>query len=216
VLRYDPRGHGRSPAPRGPYSIADLGGDLIALLDRLDIERAALCGISIGAMTAIWAAAQRPERVETLILCCTSARFGDEARRAYLERAVAVRADGLEPIADAVVARWLTDRFARANADTAARLRRELIATSPEGYAGCCEALATMDLRPVLETIEMPALVIAGAEDPATPPSHGHLIAEGIRGARLDVLPTAHLAVVEQPDAVGDLILNFLQEHGDG
>lgn len=216
VLRYDLRGHGRSPAPAGPYSIAELGGDLIALLDRLGVERAALCGISIGAMTGIWTAAHHPERVEFLTLCCTSARFADDARQAYIERAAAVRADGLEPVADAVLARWVTERFARANPETVARLRRELIATSREGYAGCCEALAAMDLRPVLGTIDSPTLVIAGAEDPATPPDHGRLIAEGIRGARLEMVPTAHLAVVEQAGAVGDLILNFLQEPGNG
>ncbi len=216
VLRYDLRGHGGSPVPPGPYSIADLGGDLIALLDKLEVERATLCGISIGAMTSIWAAAHRAERVDGLILCCTSARFADEARRAYVDRAAAARADGLEPIADAVISRWLTHRFARANPAVVARLRSALVSIPPEGYAGCCEALAALDLRPELEAVHVPTLVIAGEEDPATPPAHGRLIADRIPGARLEVVATAHLAIVEQPTLVSDLILNFLLEQRNG
>jgi 3-oxoadipate enol-lactonase len=216
VLRYDLRGHGRSPVPPGPYAIADLGGDLIAALDRLEIQRATLCGISIGAMTSIWTAAHRSDRVDGLILCCTSARFDEEARRAYVDRAAAVRAGGLEPIADAVISRWLTHRFARANPAVLARLRSGLVSIPPEGYAGGCEALAAMDLRPELDAVEVPTLVIAGEEDAATPPADGRLIADRIRGARLELVPTAHLAIVEQPTRVGDLILNFLQEQCNG
>lgn len=216
VLRYDLRGHGRSPVPPGPYSIAELGGDLIALLDKLEVQRATLCGISIGAMTSIWAAAHRAERVDGLILCCTSARFTDEARRSYVERAAAVRDAGLEPIADAVISRWLTHRFAGEHPGVVARLRSALVSIPSEGYAGCCEALAALDLRPELDAVDVPTLVIAGEEDPATPPDHGRLIADRIRGARLEVVPTAHLAIVEQPTLLSDLILNFLQEQRNG
>jgi pimeloyl-ACP methyl ester carboxylesterase len=98
VVRYDLRGHGQSPAPPGPYAISDLGEDLLALMDRLEIERASLCGVSIGAMTSIWAAANAPERVHRLVLCCTSARFGPEAAEVYQARAQTVR----EPTVDAV------------------------------------------------------------------------------------------------------------------
>jgi 3-oxoadipate enol-lactonase len=204
VLRYDLRGHGRSPVPPGPYSIADLGGDLIALLDKLEAQRATLCGISIGAMTSIWAAAHRAERVDGLILCCTSARFADEARWAYVERAAAA------------ISRWLTRRFADGHPGVVARLRSALVSIPSEGYAGCCEALAALDLRSELDAVDVPTLVIAGEEDPATPPEHGRLIADRIRGARLEVVPTAHLAIVEQPTLLSDLIVNFLQEQRNG
>ncbi len=215
VVRYDLRGHGRSPIPPGPYTIADLGDDLVALLDRLEIERAALCGISIGAMTSIEVAARRPDRVGSLVLCCTSARFGEDAREAYRTRAAAVLADGLEPIADAVLERWFSGGFARAHPDIVGEIRARLTAIPAAGYAACCQALAEMDLRTQLGAITAPALVIAGQTDPATPPEHGRLIADRIPGARFELLPTAHLAVVEAPAAVTDLVLDYLEETFD-
>jgi 3-oxoadipate enol-lactonase len=212
VLRCDIRGHGGSPVPDGPYEISDLGTDLLALLDRLDVRRASLCGISIGGMTSMWVAANAPERVQRLIVCCSSALIDPE--KSYRQRARTVRERGIEAIADAVIARWISPQFAERSPEVAADLRERLLATPREGYAGCCEALAEMDLRGSLAAIDAPALVIAGAEDPATPPEHGRLIADGIAGARLEVVADAmHLANLEQPEAVGSLIEAFLSEH---
>jgi len=211
TLRYDMRGHGKSPAPPGPYSIADLGGDLLALLDRLGIERASLCGLSIGGMISMWVAAHAPERVDRLVLCCTSAQLGP--RESWLERAATVRADGVGAIADAVLGRWFTAGFAAAHPDVIERMRGILSSTDREGYAGCCEAIADMDLRPDLPSIIAPTLVVAGAEDPATPPEHGRLIADLIPGARFEVIsPAAHLATIERPDLTTAMILRFLTE----
>jgi 3-oxoadipate enol-lactonase len=205
LLRYDLRGHGRSEVPPGPYSIADLGGDLLALMDELGIERAPLCGLSIGGMISMWVAARAPERVERLVVFCTSAYLGS----AYAERAAAVRERGIEPIADAVIERWFTPGF---DPDTVARFRRMLVAIPTEGYAGCCEAIAGMDLRGDLGSIRAPTQVIAGADDPATPPHHGQAIAEGIAEAELTVIPAAaHLATVEQPARATELILRGAQ-----
>ncbi len=212
VLRYDTRGHGASPVPAGPYSIEDLAGDLLAMLDANRIERASLCGLSIGAMTCIAAAARAPERVDRLILCCTSSWLGPERSAAYRERAAAVREGGLEPIADAVVDRWLTPAFRRAHPDVTQRMRDGFVATPVEGYASCCEALSRMDLRAALGRVDALTLVIAGAEDPATPPGDGRQIADGIRGARFEVVPNAaHLANIEQPELVTRLIEGFLE-----
>jgi 3-oxoadipate enol-lactonase len=209
VIRYDLRGHGSSPVPPGPYGIADLGADLLALLDRLEIERASLCGVSIGAITSLWVAAHAPARVSRLVACCTTAHFDDGGP--YRERAAAVREHGLEPIADAALKRWFTPAFADAEPDVVGRMRSMLVATPPEGYAGCCEALAAMDLRPDLELIGVPTLVLAGAEDPATPPEHGRLIAERVAGARFELIPgAAHLANVSHPALVRRLILQHL------
>jgi len=214
LLRYDLRGHGASPAPAGPYSMADLGSDLLALLDRLRIERANICGLSIGAMAAMWVAAHAPERVHRLVLCCTSARLDDEARATYRERAALVRERGLTPIADAVLSRWFTPSFAEARPQTLERMRRILIATSREGYAGCCEALAAMDLTPELGSITSPTLVIAGEDDPATPPAHGRRIAENIAGARLSLVPhAAHLANIERAELVTALLMRFVDRN---
>jgi 3-oxoadipate enol-lactonase len=209
VLRYDLRGHGASPVPSGPYSIAALGSDLVALLDRLDLDRVFLCGVSIGGMLSLWTAAHHPERVERMVLCCTSAYI--DPTGSYRERAAAARANGMDPLADAALERWFTPDFRRAEPDVTARIRSVLVSIAPEGYAGCCEALADMDLRGELDAVQTPTLVIAGAGDPATPPEHGAVIAEGVRDGRLEVLsPARHLANIERSGPVNGLILHHL------
>ncbi len=145
LVRYDARGHGGSPVPDGPYSLADLGGDLIALLDRLGLERASLCGVSLGGATALWAAINAPARVERLVVCFSAARFGPAED--WLARAALVRAEGAGAVAEAVVGRWLTAPTLSSRPQLAARMREMIAATPAEGYAGCCEALAATDLR---------------------------------------------------------------------
>jgi 3-oxoadipate enol-lactonase len=209
TLRYDIRGHGRSAVPPGPYSMEELGSDLIALLDRLQIERALLCGLSIGGMISMWVAAHAPERVERLVLCCTSARLGPP--ESWHERAATVRAQSVGAIADAVLERWFTPGYREAHPDVIEGMRRTLAATPAEGYAGCCEAIAAMDLTGDLPSIAAPTLVVAGEQDPATPPEHGRRIAELIPGARFEVVsPAAHLATMERPDLTTAMILRFL------
>jgi 3-oxoadipate enol-lactonase len=213
VVSCDLRGHGDSPVPPGPYSIPELGGDLVALLDRLEIERAHLCGLSIGGMISLWVAAHAPERVERLIVCCTTARFGAQATEAYRERAQTVRALGLESLADGVIARWFTPEFAAACPDVVARMRAELAATPAEGYAACCEALAGLDLTPDLAGITAPTLVLAGERDQATPPEHGEAIAAAVTDGRFAVLAdAAHLASVQRPETVTECFERFLSE----
>lgn len=209
VVCCDLRGHGRSPVPPGPYSISELGADLLAVLDRLELQRASLCGISIGGMSSMWVAAHAPERVERLIVCCSSARIDTGSR--YTERARAVRKEGLAAVADGVLERWFTSAFAAAAPDVVQRFRRALVGTPQEGYAGCCEALAALDLRGELPSIQAPTLVIAGGQDRATPREHSELIAAAIPDSRLELVEdAAHLANVEQPEAVGALIEEHL------
>ena len=141
VVRADLRGHGRSPAPTGPYGIGDLGADVLALLDRLGVERSHVCGLSLGGMIAMWVASHAPERIGRLVLMCTSARL--EPTQAWSDRARMVRAGGMEAVADAVVGRWFTSGFAASHRDLVARMRTMIASTPPEGYAGCCEAIAT-------------------------------------------------------------------------
>jgi 3-oxoadipate enol-lactonase len=211
TLRYDIRGHGASEVPPGPYSIDDLGSDLVGLLDRLGIERASLCGLSIGGMISMWVAAHAPERVDRLVLCCTSAQLGPPS--AWTERAATVRAEGVGAIADTVLGRWFTPAFAQAHPEVIEGTRAILVATPAEGYAGCCEAIAEMDLIPDLPSIGAPTLVLAGAEDPATPPQHGRRIASLIPGARFEIVsPAAHIATVERPDLTTAMILRFLSD----
>ena len=213
VLRYDHRGHGGSTVLPGPYSIDDLGSDLLALLDELELARVAFCGLSLGGMVGMWVASAAPERVERLALCCTSARLGPAEM--WTDRAAAVRAGGMEAIAEAVVDRWLTPAFSAAHPDLRARLEAMFCSHPPEGYAGCCEAIAALDLFGRLGGITAPSLVLSAENDPATPPEHGDAIAAAIPGARHVVLSdAAHLAPVEQPVAVARALLEHLDPGG--
>ncbi len=206
IARFDHRGHGRSPVPAGPYEIADLGEDVLALMDRLGIERASYGGVSLGGMIGMWLAANAPDRIERLVLICTSAYMPPAS--AWQERAAAVlEAGSTEPVADGVVERWLTPGFAAEHPDVRAWLRAMLVDCAPEGYAWCCGAIERMDLRGSLPAIRAPTLVISGVGDLATPPEKQEQIAAAIPDARHQVLaPAAHIAAVEQPDAVNHLI----------
>jgi 3-oxoadipate enol-lactonase len=210
LVRYDHRGHGRSPVPPAPYDIADMGRDVLALLDSLGLERVAYAGVSIGGMVGMWLGANAPERIERLVLICTSAQLTPAS--AWQERAATVREAGtVEVIADAVVGRWLTPAYAQQHPELVAELRAMLVATDPEGYAACCGAIERMDLREALARISAPTLVVSGAQDQAIPPEHQQRIADAIPGARLETLdPAAHVAPVEQPARLNDLITAHL------
>jgi 3-oxoadipate enol-lactonase len=210
LLRYEHRGHGGSPAPPGPYALADLGGDVLRLLDEFEVESASYCGVSLGGMLGMWLAANAPSRIRALALCCTSACLPPV--QMWTDRAALVRSAGMASIAQQVVGRWFTAAFAGRQPGTVASfvatLEEQVV---PEGYAGCCEAIAAMDLRPALPSVAAPTLVIAGAEDPATPPWHGAAIAAAIPGARLRVIRGgAHLANVSQAAEVTAALLAHL------
>jgi 3-oxoadipate enol-lactonase len=208
LVRYDRRGHGRSPVPPGPYSIEDLGRDALALLDDLGIERASFCGLSIGGMVGMWLAAETPERVDRLVLCCTAPIL--PPRKQWLERAATVRARGVSAIVDATLDRWLTPTAPGSLRET---FRAMLLGTPAEGYAGCCEALADLDLRDRLAAIEAPTLVVTGAEDPVAPPEAGELLAASISAARhVTVAGARHIANAEQPAAFTQHLLAHLME----
>jgi len=205
VVRYDHRGHGRSPAPAGPYTLAELAEDLLALLDRLALRQVSLVGLSLGGMVGMWLAEHAPERLTRLVLCCTSAELGPA--RMWRERAAAVRASGTASLADAAVGRWVTPAFG----DTE-WLRDMMSRQSDEGYASCCTAIETMSIVDGLPTVTTPTLVIAGADDQATPPAHGERIAAAVPGARFALVPgAAHLGNVERPTEFTGLIIDHLR-----
>ncbi len=209
VVRYDTRGHGSSPVPQGPYSIDDLADDLLALLDRLGVEKAHVVGLSLGGMTAMRLAARNPERVDRLVVLCTSALLGPA--QGWLDRAATVRAHGTSAVAEPVVERWYTAAHAQAHPEQVAAARAMVAAQSAEGYASCCEAIATMDLTADLADITAPTLAVAGADDAATPPDHLERIAESVKDGRLLVVPqAAHIASQEQPDVVTRAVLEHL------
>jgi 3-oxoadipate enol-lactonase len=209
LLRYDHRGHGGSSVPTGSYSMEDLGGDVLALLDRLEVERFSFCGLSIGGMVGMWLASEVPQRVERLVLCCTSAQFAPDA---YDSRAQTVRAEGVGVIVDAVLERWFTPKFRASHPEVVEWGGSMLRNTPVEGYAGCCEAIRDAELGSRLGAIAAPTLVIAGADDPAAPVNQAELIRDSILDARLlAVEEAAHLANVEQSEEVTRAILEHLE-----
>jgi 3-carboxy-cis,cis-muconate cycloisomerase len=210
VIRFDHRGHRGSPVPEGPYTIADIGGDVIALMDRLGIARADYAGVSLGGMVGLWLAVHAPERIGRLIVICSAPDTLNPG--AFRERARAVRTAGTtEPIASAVVVNWFTEEYAAAHPDVVAAHRRMIVDTPAEGYASCCEAVAGHDVAAGLGAVRAPTLVIAGAQDRAIPAAQGERISHAIPGARFELLdPASHLASVERADAVNRLIAEHL------
>jgi 3-oxoadipate enol-lactonase len=210
LVRFDHRGHGGSPVPSGPYEIQDLGRDVLALMDQLRLERASYCGLSIGGMVGMWLGINAPERIERLVLVCTSAHMPPAS--AWQQRArTVIDAGSTEPIADQVVDRWLTPAFAAARPDVRANLRAMLTSTPADGYARCCGAIERMDLRPRLQEIAAPTLVVSGSADAATPPQMQAEIAAAVPGARHEVVaPAAHIAPVERPEQINRLIEEHL------
>lgn len=212
VIRVDHRGHGGSPVPPGPYRVADLAGDALALLDRLGLDRVAWCGLSLGGMVGMHLASEAPERIASLTLCCTTSYFPDT--RVWKERIAAVSAGGTESLADGIVARWFTPDWAAAHPDVVAEAVAAVAATSDAGYIACCEALDVWDHRDRLGAITAPTLVIAGSADAATPVEpHARTLVDGIPGARLEVLEGAHLATIEAADEATRLIAEHAATH---
>lgn len=210
VIRYDHRGHGKSPAPIGPYTLPELASDALALLDRLELRRVSWVGLSLGGMVGMWLAENEPARVERLVLCCTSAALGPASM--WQDRAATARTKGMVALAEPVVDRWLTPGFASAHSETVTWLREMVAGHSAEGYASCCTAIEKMSIEDSLAAITAPTLVIAGADDPATPPDHGQRIAAAIPGARLEIVPgAAHLGSFEQPSVFAGLIVDHLR-----
>jgi 3-oxoadipate enol-lactonase len=211
ILTYEHPGHEASQLPERPCRVEALAHGLLALLDELDIDRVSFCGVSLGGMVGMALALEAPERVERLVLACTSAHLGPP--EAWAQRAQAVRTDGMGAVADTVVGRWFTPEFSRAEPETVARFRSMLDSTPPEGYARCCEAVGAWDARDRISAIATPALVVSGADDPATPIEHAELVASRIPGARLCFLDgAAHLANVEQAEAFTKAVLDHLAQ----
>jgi 3-oxoadipate enol-lactonase len=214
VIRVDHRGHGRSPVPPGPYTIADLGGDVLALLDHLGEREVSLCGLSLGGMAGMWMAAHAPQRVSALALLATSAHLGPDL---WKQRIAAVEAGGMAAIADGAIARWFTPGFRTRRPEQVARFSAMLQATPAAGYVGCSAAIRDMDQREDVAKISAPTLVLVGADDIATPPAHARDLAERISGARLVEIPdAAHLLNVERPDTVNEHLLAHFERHAHG
>jgi 3-oxoadipate enol-lactonase len=211
LVRYDSRGHGRSEVPPGPYTIEDLGRDVLVLLDELGLERVHFCGLSMGGMTGMWLGINAPERIDRLALCATSTHM--PPADAWHARASTVRSEGMGAIARAGIERWFSPRGPVERPEAVERMRQGLLDCPPDGYAASCEAIATHDMRERVGAIDAPTLVVAGDQDPVTPPNHATFIADRIEGARLVVLERArHLLNVEHADRVTSELLDHFTE----
>jgi 3-oxoadipate enol-lactonase len=218
LLRFELRGHGepgaRSPAPPGGYSLAELGTDVLGLMREHDVASAAYCGISLGGMIGLWLAAHAPERISSLVVCCTAITPMPD-RQAWLDRVAVVRAGGMAAISEMMPPRWFTPSFIASEPAAVASVVDMLNSTDPAGYAGCGEAIAGMDLRPALSAVKAPTLVIAGSEDTAAPPWQAAQAACGIADSRLRVIRGAsHLAPYQAPGPVTAAILDHLGQPG--
>jgi 3-oxoadipate enol-lactonase len=208
VLRCDTRGHGKSSVTPGPYSIEQLGEDVVALLDELRLGRVHFCGLSMGGMIGMWLGFNAPQRLNKLVLCNTGAKIGTS--EAWASRMEAVRRGGMKAVASAVMERWFTPAFREKNPAIIAGIQKNLEETSLEGYVACCAAVRDFDCRDRLKDICAPTLVIAGAHDPATPPSDGRILAEQIPVARYAELNAAHLSNIEDRDRFNSQVSAFL------
>lgn len=208
VVRYDTRGHGESDVAPGPYTIAMLGADVVALLDALAIPRAHFCGLSMGGMTGMWLGVNAPERIDRLVLANTAAKLGTADM--WNARIDAIRSGGIAAVAPAVLARWFTPALLEHPTPLIARLQASFERTSADGYVACCAAVRDMDQRDALPRIRAPTLVIAGSRDLSTPPADGRYLTDRIPGARYVELPAPHLSNVEAAAAFTQATLQFL------
>lgn len=208
ILAFDARGHGASWKPPGPYTLDELGGDFLALLDALAIARAHVCGLSMGGLIGQWLLLHAPQRLEKLVLANTAAHLPDTD--AWNARIAAVAEGGVKALRPAILPRWLSEGFCAAHPEVAAKISDLLDGCDAGGYSGCCAALRDSDFREKLPgAAKKEILVIVGEADGSTPPPMGEDLAS-LTGARLARLNAAHLSCVEDAKGFAALLRAFL------
>lgn len=211
VVCYDTRGHGGSPVTPGSYRFSELGDDVVAVMDALDIDRAVFCGISMGGHTGLWLGVNVGERFSGIAVCNSAAKIG--TAQAWAERAAAVRGGGvqaMQELAASAPERWFTPDFIQAQPDVVAEAQRWIAGIDPQGYAACCEALGESDLRPQLGNIKVPTLLLAGESDPVTTVADAQAMQAAIAGSRLATVPASHLSNLEAPQAFNQALAGFI------
>jgi len=211
AITYDARGHGLSSAPPGDYSIADLAGDALAILDAEGVERPHICGISLGGLTAMWLGIHAPDRVRSLTLANTAARIG--TTESWTARMALVREKGMAGVADLAIPLWFTERFRAEAPHTVTVFRHMIESCSTTGYLGCCAALRDEDLRDQVSSITCPVLCVASSGDVPTPPEGLHYVHSQIGDSRLLMLDAAHISNIEQMGDFNVALTGFLAEH---
>ena len=211
VLCYDTRGHGGTAVPGGEYSLDMLGDDILALMDGLNFHQVHWVGLSMGGMIGQNIALRQSGRFKSLTLCDTSAQMPEEGRASWRERITMASEQGMEPLADPTMERWFTAAYLAEKPSSVDAIRDQFLATAPAGFIGCCHAIRTLDYLDQLHAIDIPTMIIVGADDMGTPVSASEAMRAEIPGAQLMVLEdAAHLSNIEQADAFNAALMGFL------
>jgi 3-oxoadipate enol-lactonase len=211
VLRYETRGHGKTDAPKGAYTLDQLADDALALLKALGITRTHWVGLSMGGMIGQTLALKAPELFSSLALCDTSSRMPAENKPLWQDRIRIAETQGMEPLVEPTLARWLTEPFRKSRKDVVDKVATMIRTTPPAGYAGCCHAISALDLTDRISAIKIPTIAIVGEDDMGTPVAAHKVIHEKIAGSKLEILKSAaHLSNMEQPDAFNKALTGFL------
>jgi 3-oxoadipate enol-lactonase len=211
VLRYETRGHGKTEAPKGAYTLDQLAEDALALLKALGIARTHWVGLSMGGMIGQTLALKAPQVFASLSLCDTSSRVPAEAKPQWADRIKTAETLGMEPLVEGTLARWFTEPFRNTRKDVIDKVAAMIRTTPPAGYAGCCAAISQLDLTDKIGAIKIPTIAIVGEDDPGTPVAAHQVITEKIAGSRLEILKSAaHLSNMEQPEAFNRALSGFL------
>jgi len=216
VLRYDTRGHGKTEAPQGPYTLDLLAEDVLALLQALGIEKTVFMGISMGGMIGQVLGLKAHALLEGLVLCDTSSRIPEEARPIWNERIETVRREGMESQVEATLERWLTPPFRETHPEIVGKITAMIRNTNPQGYIGCGHAIRDLNLTDRLGAVRAPTLIIVGEDDPGTPVAASQVIHDKIEGSELAILKSAaHLSNIEQAATFNRTVLDFLGRIGE-
>lgn len=207
IIRYDARGHGKSQIADETITIETLGNDVLRIMDSLNVERATLCGLSLGGLTAQWLGVNHAARFDGIVLANTAANFPPATM--WHDRAKAVREGGMSPLVQATIERWFTKPFQEANQKRIVEVAAMIGATSPIGYARCCEILASTDMLPALPALTLPALIICGEKDPSTTVARGEELAKAIPNSGMAILDAAHISAIEAADAFAASVKEF-------
>ena len=211
IIRYDKRGHGLSSCPKGAYSMGALVREIEALLDHLDVKNCLFVGLSIGGMIAQGLAIKRLDLLRAMVLSNTAAKIGQPAM--WDDRIAAVKAGGIEALADSILERWFSDGF-RDQPELA--LWRNMLVRQPDaGYMGCSAAISGTDFYTPTSGLRLPTLGIAGSEDGSTPPDLVRETVELIPGSKFQLMRNAgHLPCVEQPADYAKHLTDFMVDIG--
>jgi 3-oxoadipate enol-lactonase len=210
LVRYDRRGHGKSGAPKGPYTMERLARDTVAVADAVGAKKFSLCGLSLGGMVGQWLGTNMPERLNKLIVSNTNFYYAD--KQAWDDRIKLVSEKGMEGLATPMMERWFPPEFRASAGDKVAAVRAMFVATPVDGFVGCAYAIRAMDFRESNKRISVPTLVMVGAKDVATIPAYGEEMTRQIKGSKLVSIPDAgHIANIANPKAYTDAVLAFME-----